>query len=98
MKIELTPTDGRKSFYKKAYYTVDHINDSYTYTLYSYNTKILSITSYDTHPEMFFIDRFWYGYSVTTMRHINSFVDTVDMIRGTCHPEMGGKSWWDHVA
>ena len=36
-------------------------------------------------------ERLWSGYSATTMRHINSFIDTF----GT---NGGGKAWWDKLA
>lgn len=95
--IKLHPTDSHKSFYGKAVYTVERISDSYKYTLYSYGTPVLSITSYNSHPEQLYFDRIWYGYSATTMRHINSFVDTVCIIRNIPSHNYGGKKWWDSL-
>ena len=83
--------DNRKSYYGKAHYTVESIQDSTVYTLYSYNTPVLRITTYEGHPNHVYFDRRWWGYSATTMRHINSFVATVtDM-------PVGGKKWWDSL-
>ena len=76
---ELTPIDGRKSFYGKAKVCVA---DDGTETLYSYDTPILKRT---TNGEFI---RMWGGYSSTTMRHINAFV-TMFNISG------GGKAWWN---
>lgn len=61
---ELTPTDGRKSFYGKAKIIVD---DNGAKTLYSYNTAIIKREK-DGH-----LIRLWNGYSMTTGRHIVAF-------------------------
>ena len=97
MFITLNPTNSQKSFYGKAVYTVERNDDSYTYTLYSYGTRILSITSYNSHPEKLYFDRIWSGYSATTMKHINSFIDTVCIIRNIPDNNYGGKKWWDSL-
>ena len=76
---ELIPTDGRKSFYGKA---VVFEKDNGEKVLQSYNTEVCKITSGGE-----FV-RLWSGYSVTTMRHINSFLRLVGIARG-------GKAWWD---
>lgn len=64
-KFYLMPTDGRKSFYNKAYVT----EDRGTKTLYSYNTPVARINNRGR-----FI-RLWDWESATTMRHVNAFVD-----------------------
>ena len=65
MKIyELSPTDGRKSFYGKAKVIID---DNGTETLYSYGTPIISRS---TNGEL---TRLWSDWSATTGRHIKAF-------------------------
>ena len=65
MKVyELTPNDGRKSFYGKAVVTVA---EDGTETLYSYGTKIISRLTDGT------LKKHWNGYSATTQRHIKAF-------------------------
>lgn len=61
---ELTPSDGRKSFYGKAKV---YIADDGTETLYSYNTPIISKTPSGE------LMRMWDGWSATTGRHIFAF-------------------------
>ena len=75
--FQLTPNDGRKSFYGKA--KVYEYNDNLI-VLKSYNTEVCRID----HGEFI---RMWSGYSATTMRHINAFIDLYG-IPG------GGKHWW----
>ena len=74
---ELKPTNNRKSFYGKA---VVIEQDNGDIELRSYNTIVCRI-----HNGKF--ERLWSGYSVTTMNHVNSFIDTFG-ISG------GGKAWW----
>lgn len=62
--LELRPLDGRKSFYGKAHVVVTDT----VVQLYSYNTLICTYN-----PETLEFKRIWNGYSVTTMRHVNSF-------------------------
>ena len=63
-KYELTPTDGRKSFYGKAVVIVE---DNGTETLYSYNTPIIKrLVSGD-------LVKLWDGWTATTGRHIRAF-------------------------
>lgn len=65
MKIyELSPVDGRKSFYGKAKVIVE---DNGTETLYSYDTPIIKREKDGT------LIKLWNGYSVTTGRHIAAF-------------------------
>lgn len=61
---ELSPIDGRKSFYSKA--LVEICNDG-TEVLYSYGTKIISRI-----PDGSLV-RYWDGWSLTTGRHIKAF-------------------------
>ena len=77
---ELKPTNNRKSFYGKA--TIIEREDG-TIELKSYNTIVARIRNGN-------FERLWDGYSVTTMNHINSFIDTFG-IRG------GGKAWWQSL-
>ena len=55
-----------KSFYNKAIIEID--DETNEYTLYSYGTKICSIKNN-------VITKYWDNYSVTTMKHINSFLE-----------------------
>lgn len=82
MKIyELSPMgyERAKSFYGKAKVIE---KDNGETVLQSYNTEVCKITSGGE-----FV-RLWSGYSVTTMRHINSFLQLVGIAGG-------GKTWWD---
>ena len=80
MKIyDLIPTDGRKSFYGKARVIE---KDNGEKVLQSYNIEVCKVTSGGQ-----FV-RLWSGYSATTMRHVNSFLDLVGIAGG-------GKAWWD---
>lgn len=78
--LELPCTDSRKSFYGKA--TVIYTPDNCKY-LRSYNTIVCYVDAFGI------FHRTWDGYSATTMRHINSFLDY-------CHISGGGKAWWDN--
>lgn len=61
---ELTPADGRKSFYGKAVVIVE---DNGTETLYSYGTPIIKrLVSGE-------LVKLWSGWSATTGRHIQAF-------------------------
>ena len=61
---ELTPTDGRKSFYGKAIVTVDK---NRVETLYSYNTPVIRRLPLGK------LERLWGIWSATTGRHIVAF-------------------------
>jgi len=61
---ELTPQNGRKSFYGKAQVV---INDDNTRTLFSYGTKIMTRNLDGTYTSH------WGGWSATTGAHIASF-------------------------
>ena len=82
MKIYDLPVmgyDRAKSFYGKAKVIE---KDNGEKVLQSYNMEVCKISSNGE-----FV-RLWGGYSVTTMRHVNSFLSFFG-ISG------GGKSWWD---
>jgi hypothetical protein len=61
---ELTPADGRKSFYGKCFTLTD---DAGNETLYSYNTAVMIRTAAGN------LERIWSGWSATTGRHIAAF-------------------------
>ncbi len=71
--------DNAKSFYGKA---IVIENESGEKVLQSYETEVCKINN-----DGKFV-RLWDGYSATTMRHVNSFLDFVGI-------EGGGKAWWD---
>lgn len=64
MFYELLPTNGQKSFYGKARVEIDENGNK---TLYSYDTKILTITA-----EGEFL-KHWNDWSATTGKHIKAF-------------------------
>ena len=76
---DLILTDSHKSFYGKA--VVFQKGENY-FVLRSYNTEVCAIKNGVFH-------RFWGGYSATTMRHINSFLQTFGIAGG-------GKAWWEN--
>lgn len=81
MKIyELVPScnDRAKSFYGKA----KVIEKDGETVLQSYDTEVCKINASGEFVRM------WGGYSVTTMRHINSFIEMFGI-------EGSGKKWWD---
>lgn len=61
---DLSPTDGRKSFYGKAKVYIMENGDS---VLYSYNIRILTLTAAGE------IRKHWNGWTQTTGRHIAAF-------------------------
>ena len=65
----LIPIDGRKSFYNKA--TVNVYNND-EIELKSYNTIVCRIKNGKLY-------RTWNGYSITTMRHVNAFLNAYGM-------------------
>lgn len=79
--VNLTCTDGRKSFYGKAHILYTEQGET---LLQSYNTIVCKVTTDGTFKKL------WDGYSVTTMRHVNSFLKVIG-ISG------GGKTWWDSL-
>ena len=80
---ELTPGshDRAKSFYGKAKVIE---KDNGETVLQSYDTEVCKINASGK-----FV-RLWGGYSATTMRHINSFIEMFGI-------EGGGKKWWDSL-
>lgn len=88
---ELNPYyDSRKSFYGKAKVIYDHDND--TITLRSYDTDVCRIVN---KYNGFIFQRLWGGYSATTMRHINEFVE--QFTTRSFSEKSGGKKWWDSL-
>ena len=88
---ELYPRyDSRKSFYGKAHVIYDHDND--TITLRSYNTDVCRIVN---HANGFRFEKLWNGYSATTMRHVNEFID--QFTTSSFSQKSGGKKWWDSL-
>lgn len=75
--FDLKPTDGRKSFYGKA--VVRQLNG--TATLYSYETPVIRRNRDGS------FSRLWAGYSATTMRHVNAFMDHYGAPRGVSKSE-----------
>ena len=75
--------DARKSFYKKAHVkTTGNIK-----TLYSYKTPILDFDMrYNEITKIY-----WNGYSATTMRHINEFLQQNN------YNKLNKKTWEDMV-
>lgn len=78
--FELIP-NYRKSFYGKCK-VIETAAGRY---LQSYDTIICFLSYGGTFVKL------WDGYSATTMRHINAFMD---FIRWN---EYGGKAWWTHL-
>ena len=64
MIYELLPTNGQKSFYGKARVEIDENGNK---TLYSYDTKILTITAEGEYL------KHWNDWSATTGKHIKAF-------------------------
>lgn len=79
-KFYLIPIDGRTSFYNKA--TVIE-KDNGDIELESYNTIVCRIKNGK-------FEKLWNGYSPTTMRHVNAFLDTYGF-------ETGNKTWWESL-
>lgn len=79
---ELTPSrhDRAKSFYGKAK-VIENGGEAF---LQSYDTIVCKIDNTGKFVRM------WEGYSATTMRHINAFIEMFG-ISG------GGKKWWDSL-
>jgi hypothetical protein len=77
--MELKPNDSHKSFYGKAGVS----NQGDREYLRSYKTLVGYCDRTGFH-------RTWGGYSATTMRHVNAFLDRTG-IKG------GGKSWWESL-
>lgn len=68
---------NQKSYYGKALI----INNEKGVFLQSYQTIVCGIVKGE-------FKRFWSGYSATTQKHINDFLDLYDI------KNAGGKNWW----
>ena len=79
---ELPCLDRCKSFYNKAHVIE---RDDGSKELISYSTKVARI---DANNKVY---RLWDGYSMTTQRHINSFLNLFG------HSELAGKAVWSNV-
>lgn len=79
-QFKLPCYDNRKDFYGKAV-VIETNNGIY---LKSYDTFVAMITPGNK------IIRLWSGYSATTMRHVNSFLEHYNLTGG-------GKAWWDKL-
>lgn len=79
-RFELPCLDCRKSFYEKAHV----IEKNGEKLLESYNTIVCKIDENGNFVRM------WEGYSVTTMRHINSFLAFYGITKG-------GKAFWNSL-
>ena len=98
--FELKPHNNQKSFYGKAwvyqysnYFMQDDIIIAHSLNsaiLYSYGRCICSL-NFDQ-PGIVEFTKYWNGYSVTTMKHINSFLATYGIYDG-----VGGKKWWNSL-
>jgi hypothetical protein len=77
-QYKLEPRNNQKSFYGKAIVT-----ESDYISLKSYETIVCYI-----HLGEF--RRTWNGYSATTMKHINTFIDAYGY-------SGGGKAWWENL-
>ena len=83
-KFELpTMSDRAKSFYKKA---IVIEKDNGDVELQSYNIIVCRLTS----GENGMLEKLWDGYSATTMRHINAFLEYYGH-------DGSGKAWWDKL-
>ena len=86
---ELKPTSGQKSYWGKAYYVYVPAGKLEewprgVYALFSYDTKIMEIAEDGNEIKVY-----WFGYSATTMKHINDFMYMVCGVR-----DFAGKQWW----
>lgn len=81
VKVYDLPATQQKSFYGKAKVVEDRNGEIF---LQSYNTLVAYINAAGE-----FI-RLWDGYSLTTMNHINSFLQFFGIAGG-------GKKWWDSL-
>lgn len=89
--LELKPIyDHRKSFYGKAHVIFDSDNDFII--LQSYDTDVCRIENYRTGWKF---RRLWDGYSATTMRHVNEFIN--QFCPWDYAMTHGGKKFWDSL-
>ena len=81
--FELTPIDSAKSFNWRC----KVLESNKKYYLLSYNTIVCC---WDKEQSVFV--KLWDDYSVTTMRHINSFTHFIGL------PSCRGKHWWNALS
>ena len=81
VKVYELAATSQKSYYGKAKVIEDENGEIY---LQSYYTLVCYINKNGD------IKRLWPGYSVTTMKHINDFLDLFNK-------PGGGKKWWDSL-
>lgn len=97
---EVTCYDRRKSFYGKCF-AIENVERTFEngdcvavnladVTLYSYTTPVCTLY-FCGNGNNYFV-RLWDGYSVTTMRHINSFLMQYGIYK------YGGKKWWNSLS
>lgn len=84
----LWPT-SQKSYWGKAYYVYVPAGKLEewprgAYALFSYDRKIMEIAEDGNEIKVY-----WFGYSATTMKHINDFMYMVCGVR-----DFAGKQWW----
>ena len=72
----------RKSFYGKCY--VEETENCFA--LYSYFTRVMEYNKNTGE-----VVRLWKGYSATTMRHVNAFLNFLGI-------DNGGKKYWDSLS
>ena len=80
-EFEIFPVDGRKSFYGKCRV----IETEQVLYLRSYD---ILVCYWDKKRKVF--NKLWDGYSLTTMRHVNSFMRYLGL-------SLGGKKLWDSM-
>lgn len=89
--FKLMPNDSHKSFYGKALWCNDENSDGQLIRrLYSYGTPVIeyNVVTGD-------VRRLWGGYSATTMRHVNAFMEQLYHNDGPdVFNRFGGKKWW----
>lgn len=83
---ELKPfQDARKSFYRKAYKHVEEMSDdTYRFTLYSYDTKIITMEVHNAKSKVIYVNKdiLPYNISSTTLRHLKEFYFQITGIHG----------------
>ena len=72
MTLDLSPVNGRKSFYGKAKLVIEG-NDMF---LYSYDTLVAALLTIDGQQ---FVHRLWDGRSATTTSHIKAWLYTTGL-------------------
>lgn len=83
---ELKPLHtNQKSFYGKANVVKTYNGNDACYVLRSYDTVVVSVfVAADGTP---FVKKFWNGYSVTTLRHVNELLMQLNF------PKLSGRVW-----